>query len=121
MNHESESPSTTISASERGREVMNRLQNSVFIEKMDVYRFALALGLKENRRTPLQKKETMFNIGSFDKDRTIAKVVTALTDGDDANVYRLIEEYAETGFAQIEMRLSGGEFRFEPFLTPTTL
>ena len=106
----------TIGASERGRRVMKWLAERAFPEEMDAYRFAIALGISVGRQTPLVGRQTSFNLGSFDKDGSVATLIRALGDVDPSQTYRAAEELAETGFALIEPAMASGDFRFEDFL-----
>jgi hypothetical protein len=103
----------TIATSDTGQIVLTQLTEAkVFKEEMDAYRFAIGLGLVLNKRTPLSSRKTKFNIGSFDKDRTVASLISALMPEAASDAYRAAEELAETGFAKMLPTVSTGEFRF---------
>jgi hypothetical protein len=103
----------TIATSDTGQIVLTQLTEAkVFKEEMDAYRFAIGLGLVLNKRTPLSSRKTKFNIGSFDKDRTVASLISALMPEAASDPYRAAEELAETGFAKMLPTVSTGEFRF---------
>jgi hypothetical protein len=106
----------TIGASERGRRVLKWLAERAFPEEMDAYRFAIALGLSVGRQTPLVGRQTSFNLGSFDKDGSVATLIRSLIAIEPSQTYRAAEELAETGFALIEPTMGSGEFRFEDML-----
>jgi len=112
-----ETDRTTIGASEAGQQVLKRLkEQGIFPEMMDAYRFAIGLGLALGQRTPVVGRETLFNVGSFDKDQEVANLITALMPADAATVYRAAEEYAEAGFAAMSDAVEAGEFRFTEML-----
>lgn len=103
----------TIATSDTGQIVLTQLTEAqVFKEEMDAYRFAIGLGLVLNKRTPLSSRKTKFNIGSFDRDRTVASLISALMPEAASDPYRAAEELAETGFAKMLPTVSTGEFRF---------
>jgi hypothetical protein len=103
----------TIATSDTGQSVLTQLTEAkVFKEEMDAYRFAIGLGLVLNKRTSLSNRKTKFNIGSFDKDRTVASLIAALMPEAAGDPYRAAEELAETGFAKMLPTVSRGEFRF---------
>jgi hypothetical protein len=114
----SEEERRTLGASEFGHGVLKRLEaDGIFPEMMDAYRFAIALGLSKGRRTPFTGRRTVFNVGSFDKDEAVSGVISALMEVEAAQVYRVAEELAETGFQMIAPVVDAGEFRFDDFLT----
>ncbi len=103
----------TIAASDLGQSVLTRLtEDRVFPEEMDAYRFAIGLGLVLNKRTPLGNRRTKFNLGSFDKDDSVASLIVALMPDAAGDPYRAAEELAETGFVRMMPAVSTGEFRF---------
>jgi hypothetical protein len=104
---------TTIAASELGHNILARLvEDRVFPEEMDAYRFAIGLGLALNKRTPLANRRTKFNLGSFDRDSSVASLIAALMPEGAGDPYRAAEELAETGFSTITQSVLAGEFRF---------
>ena len=109
----------TIGASELGNRLLSRLASvGLFPEEMDAYRFAVGLGLARRKRTPVVGRRTKWNVGSFDRDETVAGLVATLmpeTAGEDP--YRVAEELAETGFAEMEQAVMSGEFRFTDFFS----
>jgi hypothetical protein len=112
-----ESERTTVGATETGRHVMKWLkEEGVFPAEMDVYRFAIALGVSLGRRTPLVGRTTSFNVGSFDADGSVAALVQSMISVEPGQVYRAAEELAETGFAEMNKAVQVGEFRFEDML-----
>lgn len=108
---------TTVGGSELGHTVLKQLEaDEVFPEMMDAYRFAIAVGLALRKRTPFTGRRTMFNIGSFDKDASVANLIQTLMPCEANEVYRAAEELAETGFRRIAPTVESGEFRFSDFL-----
>jgi hypothetical protein len=109
-----ESSRRTVGATERGRRVLKWLQEQdIFPQEMDAYRFAIALGLSVGKRTPLVGRQTSFNVGSFDKDESVAALMNAFLQIDPNDVYLAAEEFAETGFGEMAAALESGEFRFQ--------
>lgn len=103
----------TIAASDLANEVLSRLkEDEIFAEEMDAYKFAIGLGLALNKRTPLGSRTTKFNLGSFDKDQTVASIIVSLMPEAARDPYRAAEELAETGFARISAAVAAREFRF---------
>jgi|SRR5688572_16262670 len=107
----------TVGASEKGRRVLKWLtEQAIFPEEMDAYRFAIALGLSVGKRTALVGRQTSFNVGSFDKDESMATLVRSLLPIEVSQTYRAAEELAETGFDLIAPAMETGEFRFEDMI-----
>lgn len=107
---------TTVGATEKGRSVMKWLkEEGIFPAEMDVYRFAIALGVSLGGRTPLVGRQTSFNLGSFDADGSVAALVQSMIAVEPGQVYRAAEELAETGFVEMAKYTQIGEFRFEDF------
>lgn len=112
-----DSERTTVGATEKGRAVMKWLkEEGIFPTEMDVYRFAIALGVSLARRTPLVGRQTSFNVGSFDVDGSVAALVQSMVAVEPGRVYRAAEELAETGFGEMATCTQVGEFRFEDLL-----
>ena len=111
----------TFGTSETAHQVLKALalegEEGVFSSMMDAYRFAIALGLAIGKQTQLANRRTVFNVGSLDKDHSLANLITTLRPEVQADsVYRAAEEFAETGLAAMAPSVSLGEFRFTDML-----
>tara|TARA_R110001583_G_scaffold165594_1_gene318326 strand:- start:13299 stop:13691 length:393 start_codon:yes stop_codon:yes gene_type:complete len=71
--------------------------------KFDIYRLAIALGIKENRIPPAlnDKSNTAFRVNELDPDRTLYTVVDCLgVCPNETAVYSYIEQLAELGIKE---------------------
>lgn len=94
-----------------------------FAEKIDGYRFAVALAIAQgvipgeiNRRT------TFLNVGSLDPDQVLRRAVEALmpSELEETTVYRLIERLADWGVCELYSQAMAGDIDFTKILTPST-
>lgn len=71
---------TTIGLSEGAHEKLKRLhEEQHFRELLDGYRFAIGLALAQGVEPPeVQKRKTMFNVGSVDPDQSLKRSIEAL-------------------------------------------
>jgi hypothetical protein len=75
-------------------------KESIKLIKFDIYRFAVALGIKENKSPPglNDKSNTAFRVSELDPDRTLFTVVNCLgVCPNETTVYGYIEQLAEQG------------------------
>lgn len=103
---------TTLSVSLEAAETLRQLQEAgLFQDKLDAYRFALALALASGEEGARAKgeRQTMFNRGTFDPDDTIYQAVLALrTSTTDEPVYETCQRLAEWGLEELRRRLVQG-------------
>jgi len=104
---------TTIGLSSSGNDKLDALKESgVFAEKMDGFRFAVALALAQGVVPPeLKDRSPFLNIGSLDPEQTLKRAVETLLPNQLANTttYRLIERLAEWGVSELDaLSRSGG-------------
>ena len=103
---------TTIGLSEAGDAKLDELKElGIFAEKMDGYRFAVALAIAQGVVPPeIAKRKPFLNIGSLDPDQVLKQSVESLFEDDlrETTPYRLIERLAEWGvnelYAQAQTR-----------------
>lgn len=103
---------TTIGLSEAGDSKLDELKElGIFAEKMDGYRFAVALAIAQGVVPPeIAKRKPFLNIGSLDPDQVLKQSVESLFEDDlrETTPYRLIERLAEWGvnelYAQAQTR-----------------
>lgn len=111
---------TTIGLSEAGDEKLDDLkERGVFAEKMDGYRFAVALAIAHGAvPAEIGKRKPFVNIGSLDPDQTLRRSVEALLADQlvDTTPYRLIERLAEWGVTELHAQAKAGEIDFERLL-----
>ena len=103
---------TTLSVSLEAAETLRQLQEAgLFQDRLDAYRFALALAIAsgaEGRRTK-GERQTMFNKGTFDPDEMIYQAVLALrASTTDEPVYETCQRLAEWGLEELRRRMENG-------------
>jgi hypothetical protein len=107
---------TTIGLSASGNDKLDALKESgVFAEKMDGFRFAVALALAQGAIPPeLKDRSPFLNIGSLDPEQTLRRAVETLMPDQVANTtpYRLIERLAEWGVSELDAQAKAGELDF---------
>lgn len=107
---------TTIGLSSSGNDKLDALKESgVFAEKMDGFRFAVALALAQGVVPPeLKDRSPFLNIGSLDPEQTLKRAVETLLPDQLANTtpYRLIERLAEWGVSELDAQSRAGELDF---------
>lgn len=111
---------TTIGASESAHEKLKWLQEEQYIrELLDGYRFAIALALAQGVEPPeIQKRTTIFNVGTVDPDQSIKLSIKALM-GDrvqDAGVYKMAERLADWGINELASQAQSGKLDFVKLL-----
>jgi hypothetical protein len=106
----------TIGVSEAGNDQLNALiEAGVFAEKMDGFRFAVALALAQGViPDEIAKRSPFLNRGSLDPEQTLRKAVEALLPEQLENTtpYRLIERLADWGVRDLHAQLLSGEIDF---------
>jgi len=112
----SEQEIVTIGVSETGNEKLNELiENGIFAEKIDGFRFAVALALAQGViPDEIAKRKPFLNVGSLDPDQTLRKAVEALMSEqlDGTTPYRLIERLADWGVADLHAQSKSGGIDF---------
>lgn len=107
---------TTIGLSEAGNDKLDALKESgVFAEKMDGFRFAVALALAQGAIPPeLKDRSPFLNIGSLDPEQTLRRAVETLMPDQltETTPYRLIERLAEWGVNELDAQAKAGEVDF---------
>ena len=107
---------TTIGLSESAHEKLKWLQEEQhFRELLDGYRFAIGLALAQGVEPPdIQKRTTIFNIGTVDPDQSLKRSIEALM-GDrvsDVAVYKIAERLAEWGVNELASQAQSGSIDF---------
>ena len=105
----------TIGLSESGHYALQRLkEDGVFAQMMDGYRFAIALAIKEDLTLPdsLTNAQTIFNVGSLDKNGDIKNLVTVLCPECKDAPYAYAERLAEAGTQEMIRLYDSGQLRF---------
>lgn len=78
-------------------------KEKVKLIKFDIYRLAVALGIKDNKTPPAlnDKSNSVFRVNELDKDRTLFTVVECLDScPSDVTIYGYIERLAEQGIKE---------------------
>ena len=107
---------TTIGLSENAHEKLKWLQEKEhFRELLDGYRFAIGLALAQGVEPPdIQKRTTIFNIGTVDPDQSLKRSIEALM-GDRVSgvaVYKIAERLAEWGVNELASQAQSGSIDF---------
>lgn len=107
---------TTIGLSESGDAKLDDLkERGIFAEKMDGYRFAVALAIAQGVVPPeVIKRKPFLNIGSLDPEQTLKRSVEALMGEylQSTTPYRLIERLADWGINELHEQVKSGEIDF---------
>lgn len=110
----------TIGLSETGNDKLGELkEEGIFAEKMDGFRFAVALALAQGIiPSEITKRSPFLNIGSLDPDQTLRRAVEALLPEQliDTTPYRLIERLAEWGVNDLYSQHHDGGIDFAKML-----
>lgn len=117
MSSESEPITIGLSSSTHGK--LQRLkEDGVFAEMADGYRFAIALALAHGVAVPQlgANRNTIFNVGSLDPDKSIYHAVSALRADTDEPVYRTAERLAEWGVEEMHRREANGQISLAEIL-----
>ena len=107
---------TTIGLSEDAHEKLKWLQEGqYFRELLDGYRFAIALALAQGVEPgDIQKRTTIFNVGTVDPDQSILRSIEALM-GDrvrETPIYKMAERLAEWGVNELALQAKEGSIDF---------
>lgn len=109
----------TIGLSTSAHGKLQRLkEDGIFAEMADGYRFAIGLALAHGV-TPQNvgaQRNTIFNVGSLDPDKSIFFAVQALRSNSTVAVYREAERLAEWGVEEMFRRAQNGSFSFAEIL-----
>ncbi len=107
---------TTIGLSEAGDAKLDELkERGIFAEKMDGYRFAVALAIAQGVVPPeIGKRKPFLNIGSLDPEQILKRSVEALMSEhlEQTTPYRLIERLADWGVNELHDQVKAGEIDF---------
>ena len=103
---------TTLSLSVEADATLKQLQEAgLFRDRLDAYRFALALALARRTEGARGKgeRQTYVNKGTFDPDETIYHTVLTLRSPTlDEPVYETCQALAEWGLEELRRRLAQG-------------
>lgn len=107
---------TTIGLSESAHEKLKWLQEEQhFRDLLDGYRFAIGLALAQGIEPPeVQKRTTIFNVGTVDPDQSLKRSIEALMGGrlQDTAVYKMAERLAEWGVNELASQAKTGNINF---------
>jgi hypothetical protein len=97
-------------------------KNEVFkLIKFDIYRLAVALGIKENKTPkPLEdKSNSVFRVSELDPDKTLFTVVECLgVRSEELPIYSYIEQLAEQGIKEFYQQFqSRGELPYTEYFS----
>lgn len=111
---------TTIGLSDAGDAKLDELKElGFFAEKMDGYRFAVALAIAQGViPQEIGKRKPFLNIGSLDPDQVFKRSVEALFEDDlrETTPYRLIERLADWGVNELYAQAKTGDIDFVALL-----
>lgn len=116
----SQSDLITVGLSETADDRLTELaEMGIFGEKIDAYRFAIALAISHGViPLEIEKRRTLYNVGSLDPDQTLRRAVEAIMPDQlkTVSVYRLIERLAEWGVNELYAEAKSGGIDFERLL-----
>ena len=116
---------TTIGLSESAHEKLKWLkEEEYFHDLIDGYRFAIGLALAQGITDPpeIEKRTTIFNVGTADPDQSLKQSIQAIM-GDqlrDVTTYRMAERLAEWGVNELESQAKSGGINFIELLDQTS-
>lgn len=92
-----------IGISGRNHEKLRRLKDDgPFLEMQDAYRFGIALALARNAEPQeLVKRDNLYAISTIDPEGTLAVAIRLLRPETDLPIYRLAEQLADWGVAEL--------------------
>lgn len=116
----SQSELINIGLSEAAKDKLDWLQEQgYFAEKIDGYRFAIALTLSHGLiPSEISKRSTFLNVGSLDPDQAIKMAIEALCEEElqETTVYRLVERLADWGVNELYAQAQEGDINFVDIL-----
>jgi Arc/MetJ-type ribon-helix-helix transcriptional regulator len=108
---------TTVGLTRHGHERLQQLKTAgYFADMADAYRFAIALGLAHGSIAEPATRETIFNVGTLDPDRSIHHSISALMPREGEAVYKLAERLAEWGIDEMFQQMERGELSLSRLL-----
>ena len=109
-----------IGLSEAGNDKLDELKElGIFSDKLDAYRFAVALAIAQGVNPPeINKRTTFLNVGSLDPDQSLKSAIEALMPEQlqQTTAYRLIERLADWGVNELHAQAKAGEVDFVELL-----
>lgn len=80
------------------------VDNGIFREQRDAYKFAVAFALAKKCQPPEYKIQNKFGVASIDPDRSLYIATKHLCDiPEDESVYKYIQRLASWGVSELEM------------------
>ena len=106
--------SVTIGLTQKSHSSLQLLKDEgVFSEMMDGYRFAIALSVQRRLLAPKDiSTETIFNVGSLDRDGLIRDLVVSVFPEAKERPYTFVERLAEAGIEELMKLYDSRQLRF---------
>lgn len=100
-----------VGLSRASHAALQRLKEDRYFDEMvDGYRFAVALALAHGgATTEFTDRQNFINVGSLDRDGSLATVVAALRKPSGESVYRTVEKLATWGVEELARRADVGK------------
>lgn len=108
----------TVGIAKSAHSKLQRLKEDGFFNEMvDAYRFAVGLALAHGGATSdSSERQTLFNVGTLDPDRSLYTAVAALRQPTDEPVYKTLERLATWGVEELDRRSERGMLSFAEIL-----
>ena len=116
---------TTIGLSESAHDKLKWLkEEEYFNDLLDGYRFAIGLALAQGIIDPpeVEKRTTIFNIGTVDPDQSLKQSIQAIMGNQlrGVSTYRMAERLAEWGVNELESQARSDGINFIEILGQTS-
>jgi hypothetical protein len=116
------SDAVTVGLTPEGHANLQRLKDvGVFADMLDGYRFAIGLAIRPGLEAPEGiRTNTIFNVGSLDRDGLIRDTATTLFPDAANRPYAFAERLAEAGVKELVALYDSGQLRFTDLFASTS-
>ena len=111
---------TTVGLSEHADDLLDQMkEQEIFAEKLDGYRFAISFAVASGVfPSEIEKRNTLFNVGSLDPGQLIRSAIEALYEDELATISacRIAERLADWGVRDLYEQVTQGQLDFAALL-----